>query len=454
MAMRVEGHSQVLPQDSTKTSSTSTSQESSFINSAFSGGSTISNGVSQLVQGGDISDVANQTVQGTFSNIKNNIGSMIKEMLVGALERLFTGNDKADATKAQGQTAGNIAQTATTLTATQKKVLDAGLMALRELVTEGTIDINESANRIKDLVKSCNAKNQEGTASLEKQQELVARNEEIKQELAALGVNIEEAQDTGGSSGKKGEVKEIMIKGPDGKPIPAKTIIEGNSGENSGANPNADKIKELLQEYQNNSATIAVLSEQITEIVTTQTEEVTVAEEIQVEIQTQKDELTQNVQQQTSNMINQSRVEINTAVNTGNTSLTADATDAFLNAGIDTGTAAAAPEIAAGIEVSTVGLGTGEAAKVIANGIQDGIAATIRSATGSSALGGIASNIMAGQSLSDALANVAMGEMNRIIGETIDQIAPEVMIGELNVTDLVLPELKEAVTIKDNTSTT
>jgi len=373
---------------------------------------------------------------------------MIKEMLVGALERLFTGNDKADATKAQGKTAGNITKTATTLTETQKKLLTGGLDALKDLVTTGEIDINTYAQRIKDIVKSCEDKNQVGTNLSEQQQELIARNEEIKQELAALGVNIEEAQDAGDSSGKKGEAKEIMIKGPDGKPIPAKTIIEGNSGENSGANPNADKIKELLQEYQNNSATIAVLSEQITEIVTTQTEEVTVAEETQVEVQAQKDELKQNVQQQTSQMINQSHVEINTAVNTGNTSLTTDATDAFLNAGIDTGTAAAAPEIAAGIEVSTAGLGTGEAARVISNGIQDGISATIRSATGSTALGAMASNIMAGQSLNDALANVALGEINRITSEIIDEIAPEVMIGELNVSELVVPELKEAVTIK------
>lgn len=425
----------------------------------------ISNITESIMTGDNIGKAAGDAVKGIGENavnaVKNQVMDAIKaklkdigSMIATGLKRLFTGNDSADAAKEQTKTTANVAQSAAKLTATQAKLLDAGLNALKDLLTTGEIDINTYAQKIKDACKTIEQKNAAGTELNEQKQTATERNEEIAEKLAEYGIKIEVSEPEGGESQKGGERTMTITQGGEGETPGAKIEMKvGDSGGDNSKKGNKmegvpPEIQELLAEYQENLTIITgadealgALSEEVSTIVVQ-------TESDQQNIQVKKEELTQNIQQETQQINTDSNAKINQQVNDGNNPLVDNVVESTENQVVDTSTAAAAPGIAASLGIGSFGLGSGEAAKVTANGIADGIAAGVRTLTGSSALGGIVTNVASGQSLGNALQMAVVDQANNMISGTINELASGLQIGELNVGELVAPELADAVKIE------
>ncbi len=425
----------------------------------------ISNITESIMTGDNIGKAAGDAVKGIGENavnaVKNQVMDAIKaklkdigSMIATGLKRLFTGNDSADAAKEQTKTTANVAQSAAKLTATQAKLLDAGLNALKDLLTTGEIDINTYAQKIKDACKTIEQKNAAGTELNEQKQTATERNEEIAEKLAEYGIKIEVSEPKGGESQKGGERTMTITQGGEGETPGAKIEMKvGDSGGDNSKKGNKmegvpPEIQELLAEYQENLTIITgadealgALSEEVSTIVVQ-------TESDQQNIQVKKEELTQNIQQETQQINTDSNAKINQQVNDGNNPLVDNVVESTENQVVDTSTAAAAPGIAASLGIGSFGLGSGEAAKVTANGIADGIAAGVRTLTGSSALGGIVTNVASGQSLGNALQMAVVDQANNMISGTINELASGLQIGELNVGELVAPELADAVKIE------
>lgn len=400
--------------------------------------------------GKSVEGAAMGVVEGAVDNVKKSVTQVIKDALVGAIKRLFIGNDKADAATAKGKTAANVAGSAAKITATQQKLLDAGLGALKDLLMTGEIDINAAAGRIKDAVKLINDKNGAATALNEQKQEAMEANEEIVSKLKEYGISVSVQKSEGDSSSGQEQTILITQKGPDGKPIQTEMPLDGGSKDKDGAKVEGmpPEAQELLSQFQANLALITSIDASFTEMSTETSATVAQIDADQQSIATGKEQLTQNLQTKSTEVVTNAVGGINSEVTGGNVVLQSDAVNATVNAGVDTGTAAAAPGIAAGLTAGTFGFGSGEAAKVTANGIADGAAAAVRTLTGSSAAGGIVSNLASGKSLSAALETVVVNEVNGMISGQINELASGLQIGELDVGALVAPELSAALEIK------
>lgn len=424
----------------------------------------VSNITESLMTGGDIGDalsgavkdMGNNTVNAVKQQAMATVKAQLKDigsMIATGLKRLFTGNDSADAAKAQTETAGNVTKSATKLTTTQAKLLEGGLAALKDLLTNGEIDINTYAKKVKDACTTIEAKNAAGTELSEQKKEATEKNIEIAEKLKEFGIIISETE----GEDKDGEATDlIQITSTDksGNEVVKQMEVDSSRRARRKATKGlSGEAKDLIKQYQENLTIITGVDEALGAISEEINNTVVQAQTDQQSIQSKKTELTQNVQLESNNIVIDSSNKINTTVTEGNTPLTKNLGDAVKNQAINISTSGAAPGIAASIEASTFGFGSSEAAKVLSNGVADGVAAGIRGLTGSSAMGGLVSNVISGQSLNVALQNAVISEANNMISGTINELASGLQIGELDVGALVAPELANLAQIeapKDN----
>lgn len=401
-----------------------------------------------IMTGENIGDAAKGALENVANNIKQSAADVIKTAITQGLKRLFFGNDKADATAAKAKGVTNIAQSGVKITATQQKVLTAGLGALKDLLMTGEVDINTCAARIKDAIKVIEDKNGAAQTLQEQRDEAMKSNEEIAAKLKEYGISIGEANSEDGSKNNP-ETITITQKGSDGQVITKEVSLGDKKGKSKGNEGVPPEVQDLLNEYQANSVIISSIDSQISSMAAEVNAISTQVTADQQTIQTDKEQLTQNLNSKAADISTQGNAEINQVVSSGNSVLTKDATEATVNATVDTTTAAAAPGIAAAETASTLGFGAGHAATILANGTADGIAGAMRAMTGSSAIGGIAQNLTSGQSLSQALTNAVISEANNMIAGTVNELASGLQIGELDVGALVAPELTAALKIEN-----
>ena len=100
-----------------------------------------------------------------------------------------------------------------------------------------------------------------------------------------------------------------------------------------------------------------------------------------------------------------------------------------------------------------MGLGAGHAATILANGAADGIAAGLRTATGSSAVGGIAAALAGGKGLSEAISTTLANEAQNWINSQVDQLAntlAEGLTGQKEGIDASKEQLTQQNLIKED----
>ncbi len=390
-------------------------------------------------------------------DVQKDISTMIKSAIVGALKRLFIGNDQTDAVAGNVKTKADAVQSKASIAA-QQFVFNSGLQAIQDLVQNGSININQFAQQVQNVMKSINDKNVQAQTLSDQKQEIAKQNEELAAQIQELGGSVEglEAPDQtkGGSSpagvatpevptapAKNGSKTQVNTENKTQSKSQTKTQSNSSIGNSS---DNNSKLQDLIQQYQTNLGIMATYDSQIAEVSKAQTQDVQTGQGVQNEIQAGKDQLTSDVTSNADGLISKVVGNVYSNVTKGNATLKTGQISGTVEGTVDTTTAASAPGIAAGLTAGTLGLGSAEAAKVVANGVADGVATGFRSAQLGSAVGGIATNIMQGKTIEASIAQVAQQQINGAISTQINSLAQGFQIGDLDLASLVTQGLENA----------
>ena len=367
-------------------------------------------------------------LKGTKSVVK----SAIIDMLLG-------GNDMSNATKAQAKTGANVAKGAKVLTTLQTKLIDGNIKALEQLVTTGQIDLQAYTDGLKSAMVQAGAEGLEA--------EVLGEQNKGLQEIIDTKTKENE--------GYEAQIQDILSKNN----IKMNKDDEGNitytdSSGNAIDPTNNPELTAIIDKLNENNTLIATNNELIktnTDVISERVKNAdkvteTVTQGIE-DVAIKGQSITQTITNTTSTLIKEGVDEILNESMTNAGILQGDAVTAGINAGKDGIAAAAAPGIAAGMTAGTFGFGAGEAAKVLTNGVADGVAATLRAATGSAALGGIVTNLAAGQGLAQAVSNVLAQEVTNMVNQGIDNFMASVTEG---LTEQTNTAEKKSEDIKDN----
>ena len=394
----------------------------------------------------EVSNITQDFLQGKFditktlANINDMILKGIKSVVKSAIiDMLLGGNDTKDAKKAQIQTGKNIAKGTKTLTKLQKKLIDGNIKALEQLVTTGQIDLKAYTDGLMSAMV------QAGAGGVEA--EILGEQNKDLQEIIDTKTKENE--------GYEAQIQDILSKNN----IKMNKDDEGNytytdSSGNAIDPTNNPELTAIIDKLNENNTLIASNSELIktnTDVISERVKNAdkvteTVTQGIE-DVAIKGQSITQTITDTTSTFIKQGVDEVVNSVMANAGILQADAVDAGVNASVDTAAAAAAPGIAAGMTAGTFGFGAGEAAKVLTNGVADGVAATLRAATGSAALGGIVTNLAAGQGLAQAVSNVLAQEVTNMVNQGIDNLMASATEG---LTEQTNTAEKKSEDIKDN----
>lgn len=411
---------------------------SSVVNTAQDGVSVFT---SSLIEGKGLDGALNATNQ----LIQQSVKGALKSAAGKFLEMLLGGNDSAAASKDSAKTAANIGKGTKTLTMLQSKLIDANLAALDQLVTSGSIDLQDYAANLTQIAVQVGTQGEEATAFTEEQQKLNEEREQIYEELTKL------CEESGISlPPKEALTEEITVKDKDGNETVIKAQKSDGSDEKSSV---SGRIADLLKQYNDKSGQIAALGEQIT--ATTEMQQ-KVSESLAqgiTDVVVRGENLGTVVTNQAAAFIKEGVSEVTNAMLEQVGLLQGDAVTGYTNAAIDSGAAAAAPGLAAAETGVTLGLGAGHAATILANGAADGIAAGLRTATGSSAVGGIAAALAGGKGLSEAISTTLANEAQNWIDSQVDQLAnslAEGLTGQKEGIDTSKEELTEQNLVKED----
>lgn len=357
---------------------------------------------SSLLEGKGIDGAINATNQLIQQSVKGAMKSAVTKFLT----MLLGGNDSAQASADSATTATHIGNGTKTLSALQKKLINANLQALEQLVTTGNMDIETYAQQLTQIAVSVGTQGEEATAFQERQNQLDEENKQIAQQLAKARININQDKKSG----------EVVVKDKDGKEVVIKKDNQDSSTNNGGVN-----VNELIQKYQSNCSLIQALGKQINDTVAVQQQVSEHLTEGINDIVVKGQDLGTVVVNQATELINEGVSEITNEMMQQVGILQGDAVTGYTNAAVDSGAAAAAPGLAAAETVGTFGFGAGHAATIVANGVADGVAAGLRTATGSSAVGGIAAGLAAGKGLGQVVASTLASEaQNWVQGQVND----------------------------------
>lgn len=374
-------------------------------NSEAQAAKTAQDGVSvftqNLVEGKGLDDAlmaTNQMIQKSVAGALKSAASQFLKMLLG-------GNDSADAAKDATTTATHIGTGTKILTQLQTKLIDGSLAALQQLVTEGHMDMETYANSLSQIAIQVGVEGAEATVFGEEQQKLLERNKEIEAKLKELGYSIDSDNENKG---------EIVLKDKDGNEIPVKSDDKNNS-----VNP---EIAKLLDEYNKNNGMIAELGKQINTVIEGQSQVSEKVTEGMTDLLVKGEDLGTVIANQATELINEGVNDITNTMMEQIGLLQTDAVSNYTQAAVDSGAAAAAPGLAAAETAATFGFGAGHAATILANGVADGIAAGLRTTTGSSAVGGIAAAVAGGQGLSQAVSSTLAQEAQNFIQGQVNEL--------------------------------
>ncbi|MGN1153036.1 MAG: hypothetical protein ACI4S3_03335, partial [Candidatus Gastranaerophilaceae bacterium] len=369
----------------------------------------------------------------TLANINDMILKGIKSVVKSAIiDMLLGGNDTANAAKDQAKTGANVAKGAKVLTSLQTKLIDGNLKALEQLVTTGQIDLQAYTDGLMSAMVQAGA---EGV------------------EAEILGEQNKELQEIIDNKTKENERYEAQIEGIlTQRNIKMNKDDEGNitytdSSGNAIDPSTSPELADLINKLNENNTLIVKNNELIktnTDVISERVKNAdkvteTVTQGIE-DVAIKGQSITQTITNTTSTLIKEGVNEVVNEVMTNAGILQADAVTAGINAGKDGIAAAAAPGIAATMEVGTFGFGSGAAAKVLTNGVADGVAATVRTATNSAALGGIVTNLAAGQGLAQAVSNVLAQEVTNMVNLGIDNFMASATDGLTEQTDAAKEE--------------
>lgn len=358
---------------------------------------------SSLIEGKGLEGAVNATNQ----LIQQSVKGALKSAATKFLSMLLGGNDASQASSDAATTTGHLADGTKTLTVLQKKLIEGNLAALEQLVTTGTIDIEQYAQQLTQIAISAGTQGEEATVFSEEQQKLQERNEEIAQKLADMGINISKDKESG----------EVVMKDKDGNDI----TVKSENGENSN-NTGNEEIDALIKEYQNNSSMIQALGEQINATVQVQQQVSEKLSEGITDVVVKGQDFSTVVVNKADELINEGISEITDAMLKQVGILQGDAVTGYTNAAVDSGAATAAPGLAAAETAGTLGLGSGHAATILANGVADGIASGLRTTTGSSAVAGIVSGLAAGKGLGEVVSSTLASEAQNWIQDQVNTL--------------------------------
>ena len=396
---------------------------------------------SSLIEGKGIDGA----LEATNQLIQKSIKGALKSAAGKFLEMLLGGNDSAAASKDSAKTAANIGKGTKTLTMLQSKLIDANLAALDQLVSNGSIDLQDYAANLTQIAVQVGTQGEEATAFTEEQKKLDEERQQIYEQLSTLckqnGIELPKPEDM---------MEEITVKDKDGN----ETVIKAKKSDKSEGDSSVNsQIANLLKQYNDKSGEIAALGEQIT--ATTQMQQ-KVSESLAQgvsDVVVRGENLGNVVTNQAATFIKEGVSEVTNAMLEQVGLLQGDAVTGYTNAAIDSGAAAAAPGLAAAETAGTFGLGAGHASTILANGVADGVAAGLRSATGSSAVGGIAAALAGGKGLSEAISTTLANEAQNWIDSQVDQLAnslAEGLTGQKEGIDTSKEELTEQNLVKED----
>lgn len=369
-------------------------------NSEAQAAKTAQDGVSvftqNLVEGKGLDDA----LMATNQMIQKSVAGALKSAATKFLKMLLGGNDSADAAKDATTTATHIGTGTKIITQLQTKLIDGSLAALQQLVMEGNMDMQSYANSLSQIAIQVGVEGAEASVFGEEQQKLQERNKEIEAELESLGYSI--------NSDNK---KSLITKDSNGNEV--SIPVDENT------NP---KILELLDEYDKNNGMIAELGKQINAVIEGQSKVSEKVTEGMTDLLVKGEDLGTVITNQATELINEGVSEITNTMMEQIGILQGDAASNYATAAVNSAAAAAAPPLAAAETAGTLGLGAGHAATILANGVADGIAAGLRTATGSSALGGIAAAVAGGQGLSQAVSSTLAQEAQNFIQGQVNEL--------------------------------
>lgn len=369
----------------------------------------------------EVSNITQDLLSGKFDIEKTltNINQMIQKALGGVvksklLELLLGGNDKADAATAAAKTTTHVAEGAKILTTLQTKLLDGGINALQQLVTTGQVDLKSYADSLMNTMIQVGAEGCEAQVLAENNEDLNKIIEDKQKENEGLQAQMQDIMNKHGLQQTKDKDGNVSYQDKSGNAID----LESNPDLKGIIDKLNDNVKII-------SANVGIINTQ-NEIINKTTENAdkltaAVTQGIQ-DIAVKGENITQVAVNTAGTLIKEGLNEITNELMGNIGILQGDAVTAGINAGVDTAASVASTGLAAGIEAGTLGTGTSEAARVLANGVADGAAAVVRTVTGRSALGGIVTNLAAGQGVAQVLSNYLAQEATNLINNGIDNL--------------------------------
>lgn len=426
------------------------SKSSSVQNNEDNGNQTLHDGASvftsSLIEGKGVDGVVNATT----NLVKSSISSAVKSLAGKLLNMLLGGNDLSEATSNGSKTTAHIADGTKTLNDIHKRLMDANLDALTQLVTTGNIDIQNYANQLTQIASQAVDNGLVAVVFSDKQQQLSDRNKEIESILNEHKITVSTSKPSTSSPA------EVSAKDSDGNEIP----IDSNSNNkpqnktDNGSNSGSDvDIPSLLAEYKTNNDQISALGSQISDVTNFQGDVVQNLKQGAVDVAIKGKDLGQVISKQAKDFINEGTQQLTKAVFQQVGIFQSDAVSGYTNGVVDATAANAAPVVATSETVGTLGFGSGHAATVLANGVADGVASGIRNLTGSSAVGGIVGAFATGKGLSAAISTTLTNEATNFISNEVGQMVTELTNGVVDGKALVTQnkqELEEKNLVKND----
>ena len=384
--------------------------------------------------------------------VKNNAIDAIKtaatDTIVSALISGGAAKETAATTQRGVTTAADAAETARQLQQ-QKQLCSSALNAVIQLVQSGELDISQFQNILKNqIIQTIKDNNTKASTIAESIQELTTRNEEIKQEIAELnggsldGIEFEEIT-TDSTGGNTSSADNNTSAGGNKKTVGTKKVIK------SGNDSNAEKIQELLEEYNNNIGMLSILQVEYTNIQTEQTVKVQEGEQVQSQAEQKHSEVVNNTEAEGRSLFQTISDAINKLFGGGRAKqLGHQATGVAMTAADTTaGTIKSAEAAAAtGGSILTLGATSGIAAKATAEATAFFSAATQNTVIAGQSLANITALATGQQTVGNFVAQQITNEVNNQLSGAITQVANDIL-GE-DVAQYVAPELANLAQIE------
>ena len=384
--------------------------------------------------------------------VKNNAIDAIKtaatDTIVSALISGGAAKETAATTQRGVTTAADAAETARQLQQ-QKQLCSSALNAVIQLVQSGELDISQFQNILKNqIIQTIKDNNTKASTIAESIQELTTRNEEIKQEIAELnggsldGIEFEEIT-TDSTGGNTSSADNNTSAGGNKKTVGTKKVIK------SGNDSNAEKIQELLEEYNNNIGMLSILQVEYTNIQTEQTVKVQEGEQVQSQAEQKHSEVVNNTEAEGRSLFQTISDAINKLFGGGRAKqLGHQATGVAMTAADTTaGTIKSAEAAAAtGGSILTLGATSGIAAKATAEATAFFSAATQNTVIAGQSLANITALATGQQTVGNFVAQQITNEVNNQLSGAIIQVANDIL-GE-DVAQYVAPELANLAQIE------